>query len=154
MDTETVETVITTDLISLGTPPAEKVACIEFLLDLAVEAGRITDRQMALDALLAREEQTTTGVGKGIGIPHAKTNAVNRPTVAFTRSDAGIDFGAMDDSLAHLVFMILVPEAGADDHLDILSSLSRSLMHDDVRDALYDAETPTQVREVVTEALT
>lgn len=154
MDTETVETVLTTELISLETPPAEKEACIEFLLDLAVDAGRVTDREAALEALLAREEQTTTGVGKGIGIPHAKTAAVTRPTVAFTRSDDGIDFGAMDDSLAHLVFLILVPEAGADDHLAILSSLSRSLMHDDVRDALYDAETPARVREVVTEALT
>lgn len=153
MDTETIESVLTERLISLDGPPAEKEACIEHLLDLAVEAGRVTDRQAALDALLAREEQTTTGVGKGIGIPHAKTNAVTRPTVAFTRSDAGIDFGAMDDSLAHLIFMILVPEDGADDHLAILSSLSRSLMHDDVREALYDAETPAKVREVVTEAL-
>lgn len=153
MDTEPIETVLTERLISLDGPPTEKEACIEYLLDLAVEEGRVTDRQTALDALLDREEQTTTGVGKGIGIPHAQTNAVTRPTVAFARSDTGVDFGAMDDSLAHLIFMILVPEDGADDHLAILSSLSRTLMHDDVREALYDAKTSAKVREVVTEAL-
>lgn len=153
MDTDTIESILTTDLISLSEPPAEKAACIEFLLDLAVDAGRVTDRNAALDALLAREEETTTGVGKGIGIPHAQTEAVNRPTVAFARSEEGIDFGAMDGSPAHLIFMILVPAGGDDEHLSILSSLSRSLMHDEVRDSLYEAESPEEVREVVTEAL-
>lgn len=153
MDTETVDTVLTAELVSLDEPPAEKSACIEYLLDLAVDAGRVTDRAAALEALLAREEQTTTGVGMGIGIPHAKTAAVSRPTVAFVRSDEGVDFGAMDDTLAHLIFMILVPEEGADDHLSILSSLSRSLMHEDVRESLYDAETPEAVRRTMREAL-
>ncbi|GAA0267432.1 PTS sugar transporter subunit IIA [Halobacterium noricense] len=153
MDTNTIESILTTDLTSLSEPPAEKAACIEFLLDLAVDAGRVTDRNAALDALLAREEETTTGVGKGIGIPHTQTEAVDRPTVAFARSEEGIDFGAMDGSLAHLIFMILVPAGGEDEHLSILSSLSRSLMHDEVRDSLYEAESPEEVREVVTEAL-
>lgn len=153
MDTETIDTVLTPELVSLDEPPDEKVACIEYLLDLAVDAGRVTDREAALEALLAREEQTTTGVGKGIGIPHAQTDAVERPTVAFTRSEAGIDFGAMDDTLAHLIFMILVPADGESDHLTILSSLSRSLMHDEVRESLRAAETPGAVVETVREAL-
>ena len=59
----------------------------------------------------------------------------------------------MDDSLAHLVFMILVPESGADDHLSLLSSLSRALMHDDVRESLYEAETEAAVVDIVTEAV-
>lgn len=153
MDTETIDTVLTPALVSLDEPPDDKTACIEHLLDLAVEADRVTDRQAALEALLAREEQTTTGVGKGIGIPHAQTDAVTRPTVAFTRSSAGIDFGAMDATLAHLVFMILVPAEGESDHLKILSSLSRSLMHEEVRESLYDAETPGAVCSTVRKAL-
>ncbi|SEO91332.1 PTS system, fructose-specific IIA component [Halogranum amylolyticum] len=139
--------------ISLREPPSEKNDCIEYLLDLIVDSGRVDDRERALEALLAREEETTTGVGMGIGIPHAKTDAVSRPSVAFTRSDEGIDFGSMDDEPAKLLFMILVPESGAEDHLEILSSLSRALMHEEVRDDLYAAETPADVQVALKEAV-
>ncbi|WP_435346998.1 PTS sugar transporter subunit IIA [Haloarchaeobius sp. HRN-SO-5] len=141
--------VFTEELVSLDETPGTKRACIERLLDLAVAAGRVDDRDAALDALRAREEETTTGVGKGIGIPHARTDAVGRPTVAFLRAEDGVDFGALDGTDAHLVFMLLVPAEGADDHLSILSSLSRALMHDDVRESLYDAESRSDVVAVV-----
>lgn len=152
-ETTATEAVFTPELVSLEEPPTEKDACIERLLELAVDAGRVDDRDAALAALLAREEETTTGVGKGIGIPHAKTDAVSEPTLAFVRSEAGVDFGAMDGEPAHLLFMILVPEDGAEDHLSLLSSLSRGLMHDELRNALYDASTPERVVDVVTEAV-
>jgi len=139
--------------ISLSEPPAQKEATIEYLLDLLVESGRVDDRQTALDALLAREEETTTGVGMGIGIPHAKTEAVNRPSLAFARSDAGVDFGSMDGEPATLIFMILVPKEGGEDHLEILSSLSRALMHDDVRDSLHEADDESEVQDTLREAI-
>ncbi|PSP55392.1 PTS fructose transporter subunit IIA [Halobacteriales archaeon QS_1_67_19] len=148
-----IETLIPTEQISLAEPPAGKVACIEFLLDLLVDAGRVEDREAALDALLARERETTTGVGKGIGIPHAKTDAVTSPSLAFARSESGIDFEAMDGEPATLIFMILVPESGAEDHLDILSSLSRALMHEAVRADLHAAETPAEVQDTLREAV-
>ncbi|WP_435318683.1 PTS sugar transporter subunit IIA [Haloarchaeobius sp. TZWSO28] len=145
--------ILTTDTVALDSEPESKTDCIETLLDLVVATGRVEDRDAALDALLAREEETTTGVGKGIGIPHAKTDAVSEPTLAFLRSEAGIDFDAMDGEPAHLIFMILVPESGSQDHLSILSSLSRALMHDDVRESLYDADSPDRVVDVVAEAV-
>ncbi|WP_247002181.1 PTS sugar transporter subunit IIA [Halosolutus gelatinilyticus] len=153
MDEPTVDTVLTPELISLEEPPAEKEACIEFLLDRAVEAGRVTDRDAALDALLAREEETTTGVGKGIGIPHAKTDAVSKPTVVFARSSEGVDFDAMDGEPATLLFMLLVPAEGGEEHLQILSSLSRSLMHDDVRERLHEAKSKAAIEETLAEAI-
>ncbi|MBX0288436.1 PTS sugar transporter subunit IIA, partial [Halomicroarcula sp. F28] len=104
-------------------------------------------------ALLAREEETTTGVGMGIGIPHAKTEAVNRPSLAFVRSEAGVDFGSMDDEPATLIFLILVPEEGGEDHLQILSSLSRALMHDDVRERLHGATDESEVQATLREAI-
>jgi len=139
--------------ISLSEPPAEKEACIESLLDLLVESGRVEDRQGALDALLAREAETTTGVGMGIGIPHAKTEAVSRPSLAFARSESGVDFGSMDDQPATLIFMILVPKEGGEDHLTILSSLSRALMHDDVRERLHAADDESEVQDTLREAI-
>lgn len=153
MDPQDIDTLLPPELVSLEEPPAEKNACIEHLLDMAVEAGRVEDREAALKALLAREEETTTGVGLGIGIPHAQTDAVTRPTVVFARSERGVDFDAMDDEPATLIFMLLVPEGGSEEHLGMLSSLSRALMHEDVRDSLHEAESPEAVRETLKEAV-
>lgn len=153
MTTESDHTPLTTDLIALDGAPTEKEPCIEFLLDLAVDAGRVTDREQALEDLLQREEDATTGVGMGIGIPHAKSAGVASPTIAFTRIDDGIDFDAMDDKPATLIFMLLVPEEGGEEHLSMLSSLSRSLMHEENRDALHEAESPERVEEIILEAI-
>src|SRR5699024_1450528 len=84
------------ELITLDEPPAGKDSAIEYLLDSIAEAGRVEDRKTALSALMEREEETTTGVGKGIAIPHAQTSAVDQPSVAFCRSSAGLDFDSMD----------------------------------------------------------
>ena len=139
--------------ISLAEPPARKEAAIEFLLDLIADNGRVTDREAALDALREREQEATTGVGMGIGIPHAKTDAVEEPSVAFARSGEGIDFDAMDGEPARLLFMILVPAEGGEEHLQILSSLSRALMHEDVRETLLEAEDEATVQKAVREAV-
>lgn len=134
-------------------PPDTKEAAIEYLLDMAVDAGRVSDREQALKSLLKREEETSTGVGKGIGIPHAKTAGVNEPAVVFAHSTEGVDFGAPDGKPATLLFMILVPEAGSDDHLKILSSLSRAPMNDQIREDLKTAESPKEVTAVLTKAI-
>jgi PTS system fructose-specific IIA component len=73
--------------------------------------------------------------------------------VAFARSAEGIDFDAMDDKPAKLLFMILVPEEGGEEHLQILSSLSRALMHEDVREKLLEAEDAETVQNTVREAV-
>jgi PTS system fructose-specific IIA component len=148
-----IDRILPTAQISLEEPPATKEGAIEYLLDLIADNGRVSDRDRALEALREREEQATTGVGMGIGIPHAKTDAVSEPSVAFARSSDGIDFDAMDDEPAHLLFMILVPAEGGEEHLQILSSLSRALMHEDVRDRLYDAEDESTVQNTVREAV-
>lgn len=149
----TIAELMPTELITLEEPPAEKVDTIEYLLELVIETGRINDKEATLSALMQREQEATTGVGKGIAIPHAQTSAVEQPSVAFCRSPAGIDFESMDEKPAHLIFMILVPAGGNDEHLEILSSLSRSLMHNEVRESLYGAETPTDVQTVIAEAI-
>lgn len=148
-----IDQLMTTELITLDEPPTGKESAIEYLLDFIAEAGRVDDRDTALSALMEREEETTTGVGKGIAIPHAQTSAVDQPSVAFCRSSTGLDFDSMDGQPAHLIFMILAPEGGTDEHLDILSTLSRSLMHEEVRGGLYEADTPTEVQTVMQEAL-
>lgn len=153
MDQAQLDRLLSTETITLEEPPAEKNACIEFLLDLAVEAGRVSDREATYEALMEREAETSTGVGKGIGIPHAKSAGVDEPTLLFTRSNEGVDFDSMDDQPATLIFMILVPAEGGEEHLQILSSLSRALMHEENRDRLHEADSAEAVRDVLQEVV-
>ncbi|WP_225741229.1 PTS sugar transporter subunit IIA [Halorussus halophilus] len=144
---------VTLDLVTLAEPPAERRACIDFLLDLAVDAGRVTDRDAARSALLDRESDAPTGMGNGVAVPHAMTAAVTRPTVTFARSSHGVDFDAPDDDPATLLFCLLVPEDGGGDHLAVLSQLSRSLVDPTFRDRLAAADSEQAVVELLREAV-
>ncbi|MFE3887471.1 fructose-specific PTS transporter subunit EIIC [Streptomyces lydicus] len=118
-----------------------KEAAIREMADLAAGTGRVADIDELVRVALAREAQGTTGLGEEIAIPHAKTDAVTAPVVAFARSADGIDWGAPDGTPARLVFMISVPEAAAgDEHLRILALLSRKLMDAEFRARLQRAE--------------
>ena len=79
-----------------------------------------------------------TGLEGGIGIPHARSQAVTQPTVAFGRSGAGVDYGASDGP-AHLIFLIAAPAGGGDEHLKVLAALARRLVHASFKEALMQA---------------
>ena len=118
----------------------DKVAAIREMVRLLAETGQVADQEGLVAAVLAREEQGTTGLGDEIAIPHAKTDAVTAPVVGFARSAKGIDWGSFDSTLAKLVFMISVPQSAAnDEHLRILALLSQKLMDADFRAALQAA---------------
>lgn len=122
-----------------------KQAAFEEMINRLYEAGRITDKKVFLEGILARESQTTTGLGDGIAMPHAKNSAVKMPTVAFARSTAGVDYQAMDEQPVHLLFMIAVPANANNTHLEALASLSRYLLQDGFMDKLKQATTPDDV---------
>nr|WP_206314704.1 fructose-specific PTS transporter subunit EIIC [Streptomyces coryli] len=125
---------------------------IRELVNLMADTGKVADKDALVEAALAREAQGTTGLGEEIAIPHAKTNAVTAPVVAFSRSDAGIDWGSMDGTLAKLIFMIAVPEAAAgDEHLRILAQLSRKLMDTDFRARLQGAGSDADILKILGE---
>ncbi|RSS71767.1 fructose-specific PTS transporter subunit EIIC [Streptomyces sp. WAC06614] len=129
-----------------------KEAAIREMAGLLAGTGNVRDVDELVRVALAREAQGTTGLGEGIAIPHAKTDAVSRPTVGFARSAAGIEWGSLDGTKAGLVFMIAVPEAAAgDEHLRILALLSRKLMDPDYRDRLRTAPDGAAVLEVLRE---
>ena len=89
-----------------------------------------------------------TGIEGGIGIPHARSAFVTEPTLGFGRSTAGVDFGA-EDGPAHLIFLIAAPEGGGADHMTILASLARRLVHQSFRQALLDASEPQSVVDLI-----
>lgn len=130
----------------------EKEAAIREMAELAAAGGKVADIDELVRVALAREAQGTTGLGEEIAIPHAKTDAVTAPVVAFARSTEGIDWGSLDGTLAKLVFMISVPEAAAgDEHLRILALLSRKLMDTDFRARLQAAEDEAAILRVLSE---
>jgi len=151
MSSQALQSLITEQTVELDRDFENKIDAIKGLLQLIDNTGNVNDTEEALKALKEREEEATTGVGKGIGIPHAKTDAVEKPAAAFIRAGEGVDFDAADGEPARLLFMLLFPEGTEDEYLDVLSSISRSLIHDDVREKLLNAETPEKALEIIEE---
>ncbi len=129
---------ITADLVDLGLDAADKQTAVRGLAQRLVDAGRVTDLDLFLTDVAAREEQMATGLEGGIGIPHCRSAAVTTPTLAFGRSGAGIDFGAPDGP-AKLIFLIAAPDGGGSEHLKVLAALARRLVRAEFKQTLLDA---------------
>lgn len=129
---------INADLVDLDLTGADRYEATASLAKRLVETGRVTDLDGFLADVRAREEQMPTGLEGGIGIPHARSAHVTEPTLAFGRSAEGVDFGAADGP-ADLVFLIAAPEGGGSEHMTILASLARRLVHKEFKDALRGA---------------
>ena len=138
--------------IDLNAAVADKTAAIGHLVDLMEAGGNLNNKELYKERVLAREAEGSTGIGEGIAIPHAKTEAVNEPGLASMIVRDGVDYESLDDEPAHLFFIIAAPAGGADVHLEVLSRLSRMLMDDDFRDALMQAKTPEEYLSTIDKA--
>ncbi|EOH72059.1 PTS sugar transporter subunit IIA [Enterococcus malodoratus] len=137
--------VLKTAFINFDLAATDKQAAISELANTFVTEGVVNNENVYLEAVMKREEESTTGIGFGVAIPHGKSAAVTEASLAFGRSQAGIQYDSMDGKPVHLMFLIAVPETSNDEHLKILSKLSRKLMHDDIRQKLM---TVTDVEEI------
>ncbi|MEK0173408.1 fructose-specific PTS transporter subunit EIIC [Tetragenococcus halophilus] len=124
----------------------DKKAAIDEMVQKLYDVGRITDIDQFKDGILAREEQTSTGLGDGIAMPHAKNDAVKEATVLFAKSKQGVDYEALDGQPTYLFFMIAAPEGADDTHLQALAALSRQLVNQDFVEELNNAQTPDDVQ--------
>lgn len=140
---------INQDLIKMNLKSKDKDSVIKEMIDIMVENGIVTDKEEVIDKAMEREAKGTTGVGKGVAIPHVKSAAVEKPAVAFGKSSEGIDYGSMDEKPSYLFFLITVPEESHDEHLQLLAQLSRNLVHDDFRQSLLDAENSKEVMDIL-----
>lgn len=115
---------------------------IEELLDNLIQTGRIPaeKRQEVLDVVNKREASMSTGIGFGIGIPHASTEHVQEVVGAFGRSNSGLDFEALDSQPVHLVLLFLVPQGKFRQHLHTLADIAKVLNQREFRDAVEQAE--------------
>ena len=121
-----------------------KEEAINQMVSLMVKGGNIQDVETYRKGVFAREEEGTTGIGEGIAIPHAKSDAVKAPGLAAMAVPQGVDYEALDDEPVHLIFLIAAPNTKDNVHLDVLSRLSTLLMDDGFRENLLKAETPEE----------
>lgn len=133
------------ETIKLNLESTTKKDVLVELANILEKADKLNDLNEFLEAVNARENEFSTGIGKGIAIPHAKTDAVKTPSLVFGKSNNGIDFDSADQKDSHLFFLIAVPEKSSNEHLKILSKLSRSLMHDELRESLMNASSSEEV---------
>ncbi|GLH62841.1 PTS fructose transporter subunit IIABC [Parageobacillus sp. G301] len=142
---------LTKETIILHLKAKTKEEVIDELVAKLQEAGVLRDAQAFKEAIFAREAQSTTGVGDGIAIPHAKTAAVKRPAVAFGRSESGIDYDALDGKPSHLFFMIAAPEGANNTHLEALARLSSMLMDSSFRARIESASNEEEFIRLIAE---
>jgi fructose PTS system EIIBC or EIIC component len=142
---------LTKETMILHLQAKTKEEVIDELVAKLQEAGILRDAQAFKEAIFAREAQSTTGVGDGIAIPHAKTAAVKRPAVAFGRSDSGIDYDALDGKPSRLFFMIAAPEGADNTHLEALARLSSMLMDSSFRAQIESASSEEEIIRLIAE---
>ena len=126
--------------IDLNGTVSDKKETIEKMVSLMAAGGNITDMERYKEGVFLREEEGTTGIGEGIAIPHAKTDAVAKPGLAAMVVKDGVDYDSLDGEPVHLIFLIAAPNTEDNVHLEVLSRLSMLLMDDDFRANLQNAE--------------
>ena len=124
-----------------------KEAAIDEMINSLVDNGVVTDFDVFKSGIMAREAQTSTGLGDGIAMPHSKNAAVKEATVLFAKSNKGVDYESFDGQPTNLFFMIAVPEGANDIHLAALAELSKYLMQDDFADRLRQVTSADKVIE-------
>ncbi|MCI1987281.1 MAG: fructose-specific PTS transporter subunit EIIC [Lactobacillus sp.] len=140
------------DVMIMDLKATTKEAAIDEMTAKYFEAGIINDLDLYRGDILKREGESTTGIGDGIAMPHAKDAAVQRATVLFAKSDAGVEFNALDGQPVHLFFMIAAPEGANNTHLQALAALSSLLINPELVAALKQAQTPDDVQRLFGDA--
>ncbi|HEC2178036.1 TPA: PTS sugar transporter subunit IIA [Staphylococcus delphini] len=143
---------LTKETIAMDLSATTKEGAIDELAQQLNQAGKLNHLDDYIAAIHKREQQSSTGIGEGIAIPHAKVEAVKTPAIAFGKSKAGVDYDSLDMQPAHLFFMIAAPATGAQTHLDALAKLSSVLMDESVRQALLEADSPEEVLAIINKA--
>lgn len=135
--------------INLNFNPSTKEQCINELVDLMDKTGNLNDKEEYKKAILAREELSTTGIGEGIAIPHGKTSAVKKASLAAAISKNGVDYDSLDGEPAKLFFMIAVPDNSDNLHLEVLARLSTILMDESFRTNLINCSDVDQFLKLI-----
>lgn len=145
--------VMNEELVCLDLEAKDGNAAIEELADLLAKAGKLRSKEAFIQDVAAREQMTSTSMGFGIAIPHARSGAVVEAALAFGRSN-GFHWDSADHDLVTLVFLLAVPDTNPNaQHLQILASLARMLLDESFRQSLQRAQTPGDVLAAIEEVI-
>jgi PTS system fructose-specific IIC component len=138
--------------ICLDAAPKSKSEALDQVIHLMVKSGKINDEEAYRKQVYAREEESTTGIGEGLAIPHGKCNAVDRPGLAAMVVKDGVDFDALDGEPVTLIFLIAAPNTKDNIHLDVLSKLSVLMMDEEFSKNLRNARTVEEFLKIIDDA--
>ena len=143
------ETILTPGRSLVNVPGGSKKRALEQIANLIGREVPELDTQAVYEALIAREKLGSTGFGNGIAIPHCRLKGCETPVSALLHLDAPIDFDAIDGAPVDLLFVLLVPEAATDAHLELLRQIASMLDRKEVRDKLRSASSNEALYQVV-----
>ena len=136
------------EVIKVGLTSKDKPSVLRELLQILIDAGRVTNKEEILDALTKRESLQSTGLEAGIAVPHAKTQAVSALTLAIGISPDGIDFDAIDQQPSKLFFLMLAPPDKSGPHIEALAEIARMSKSKAFISALIAAKNAEEVMEL------
>lgn len=129
---------------------------IEELIDRLISAGKIApeSRSAVVEVVKKRENNMSTGIGFGIGIPHASTPLIDEVVGAFGRSSGGVDFDALDNRPVNLILLFLVPQGQFQKHLHTLANIAKLLHNAELRQSLEEAPDESAIMEIIQKCTT
>lgn len=138
--------------IQLNGQASGKKDALDKMVDLMAASGKINDVETYRKGVYAREEESTTGIGEGIAIPHCKSDAVTKPGLAAMLLPDGVEFDSLDGQPANLIFLIAAPNTEDNIHLSVLSKLSVLLMNENFTNSLRNAKTVEEFLQIIDKA--
>ena len=139
------------EVVKVPLTATTKTEVITELLDVLIGAGKVSNREAALNALLERESKGSTGLERGIAVPHAKTSAVSTLTLSIGISPDGIDFASADGEPSHIFFLMLAPPDKSGPHIEALAEIARISRAPAFLKAVAHAQTPKEVVDLFTD---
>ncbi len=136
-------------VVQLDLPGETKDEIIEALLDILMDTGKVGDRSLALDCLLARENKMSTGIENGVAIPHGKTEVVDELVACIGIKKEGADFDSLDGLVSKIFIMTLSPLHTSGPHIQFLAEISRLLKDGESREQILEASSSEEVLEVL-----
>ncbi|EKM97391.1 MAG: PTS IIA-like nitrogen regulatory protein PtsN [Pseudomonas sp.] len=143
------ESILTPGRSLVNVPGGSKKRVLEQIAKVIAQDLPDLDAQAIFESLIAREKLGSTGFGNGIAIPHCRMAGCNSPLSAVLRLEAPVDFDAIDGAPVDLLFVLLVPQAATDEHLELLRQIASMLDREDVRQRLREAPTNDDLYQVV-----
>ena len=135
--------------ISLNAAPADKKETLDLAVELMAKSGKLSDVEKYREQVYAREEESTTGIGEGIAIPHGKCDAVKAPRLAAMVIKNGVEYESLDGEPVTLLFLIAAPNTKDNVHLDVLSKLSVMLMDENFTTSLRNAKSVEEFLQII-----